>query len=145
MNMSFYDGFQLIYDEIRMSCISRFIVVGVHRRRSPLVSWKYHQVREGPQAVENGEVESPPPPLCLYPPLHCPLPRIWAQRECPPPAPLPPPGQRSNPISFASVPVALHCRHGWPPASPHPQVRWPAAGHYECTRDPTQEHAYGTK
>jgi hypothetical protein len=46
--------------------------------------------------------------------------------SCPPPpciAPLPPPGQRSSLISFASIPTAVHYRHSWPPISPHPQVR----------------------
>jgi hypothetical protein len=48
---------------------------------------------------------------------------IWARREFPPPVPLLPPGQCSSPVSFASVPVVICCRHGRPPISPHPQVR----------------------
>jgi hypothetical protein len=60
------------------------------------------------------------PALHLHPLLHRPLPRIQARREFPPLAPLQPHGWRSRPISFASVPTIICCRHGWPPASQNP-------------------------
>jgi hypothetical protein len=44
-------------------------------------------------------------------------------RSHPPPAALPPPRRCSKPISFAFVPAAVRCRHGWPPIALRPQVR----------------------
>jgi hypothetical protein len=49
MNMSFYDGFQLIYDEIRMSYISRFVVLCTelpcpqHNLCSPIAAFHYRK------------------------------------------------------------------------------------------------------
>jgi hypothetical protein len=73
--------------------------------------------------AESGEEELPPSLPHLHSPLHRPLPRIQAWRECPPLAPSPSPGRRSRHVSFASVPAAIRCGHGWSLASPHPQVR----------------------
>jgi hypothetical protein len=103
--------------------LSRAISAAARRLRSPLAGWRCHKAREGPRAAENGEVESLPHPLCLHPPLHHPFSRIWGQREFPPPTTLPPLRRWFSPVSFASVPTTICCRHSWPPISPLPQVR----------------------
>jgi hypothetical protein len=87
------------------------------------VCWLKWSPSEG-RSLGGGEWGGGVPPLPhLHPPLHRHLLRIQARREFPPPAPSQPPGRHSKATSFASVPAAFRCRHGWPPTSPHHQAR----------------------
>jgi hypothetical protein len=76
-------------------------------------------VRGGLRGAESGDGELPPP----LPRLHPNLSRIQAQRECPPPMPLPLPGRHARPVSSASIPAVIHYGYGWTPASLRPQIR----------------------
>jgi hypothetical protein len=89
--------------------------------------------------VESEDGELPPPLRRLHPPPPRHLSKIRSQREFPPPVPSRPPGRHSKPASFASMPPAICCWHGWHPNSPHAQVGSPPVEHCARTQDPMQE------